>query len=237
MGKRSLICVAVMLALQFLQAPAEAGEVTWRVDTPKDTFNRSDLNSSYDIENVTVAIWDNAPDELWFYLHFAEVPSVTMFNDGRGSWASIFLDSNLDGKDDYEVSIAQTTMNSTSVAVQGELFDLKSTTMLSCNVNVWNNISSTGTATRTVSYSSTQAKYGLVADKKNNIIKFTPAVDIYTKATADYKAKLKATVKDATKAEQYYNQFDTTLKSRLEKAIEDSGRSPFVDFTLKKAGK
>jgi hypothetical protein len=83
----------------------------------------------------------------------------------------------------------------------------------------------------------TQAKYGLVADKKNNIIKFTPAVDIYTKATADYKAKLKATVKDATKAEQYYNQFDTTLKSRLEKAIEDSGRSPFVDFTLKKAGK
>jgi len=83
----------------------------------------------------------------------------------------------------------------------------------------------------------TQAKYGLVADKKNNIVKFTPAADIYTKATAAYKAKLKATVKDATKAEQYYNQFDTTLKSRLEKAIEDSGRSPFVDFTLKKAGK
>jgi hypothetical protein len=83
----------------------------------------------------------------------------------------------------------------------------------------------------------TQAKYGLVADKKNNIVKFTPAADIYTKATADYKAKLKAAKVDPTKAEQYYNQFDTTLKSRLEKAIEDSGRSPFVDFTLKKAGK
>ena len=84
---------------------------------------------------------------------------------------------------------------------------------------------------------STKATYGLVADKTNNIIKFTPAADIYAKATADYRTKLKATVKDATKAEQYYNQFDTTLKSRLEKAIEDSGRSPFVDFTLKKAGK
>jgi hypothetical protein len=83
----------------------------------------------------------------------------------------------------------------------------------------------------------TQAKYGLVADKKNNIIKFTPAVDIYTKATKDYAKKVKDAGIDLQTGKGYIEQFSTTLKSRLEKAIEDSGRSPFVDFTLKKAGK
>ena len=83
----------------------------------------------------------------------------------------------------------------------------------------------------------TQAKYGLVADKKKNIVKFTPAADLYAKATKDYQAKLMAAKVEPTLAKKYYDQFDTTLKSRLEKAIEDSGRSPFVDFTLKKAGK
>jgi len=84
---------------------------------------------------------------------------------------------------------------------------------------------------------STKAKYGLVADKANNIVVFKPAADIYTKATADFKTKLKAAKVDPTKAAQYYKEFDTAIKSGLEQAITKSNRNPFVDAAISKAGK
>jgi hypothetical protein len=84
---------------------------------------------------------------------------------------------------------------------------------------------------------STQAKYGLVADKKNNVVAFKPAADIYAKATADFKTKLKAAKVDPTKAAQYYQEFDTAIKSGLEQAIAKSNRNPFVDAAVSRAGK
>lgn len=84
---------------------------------------------------------------------------------------------------------------------------------------------------------STKAKYGLVADKANNIVVFKPAADIYAKATTDFKAKLKAAKVDPTKAAQYYKEFDTAIKSGLEQAITKSNRNPFVDAAISKAGK
>lgn len=84
---------------------------------------------------------------------------------------------------------------------------------------------------------STKATYGLIADKAKNIIVFKPAADIYAKATADFKTKLKAANVDPTKAAQYYKEFDTAIKSGLEQAITKSNRNPFVDAAISKAGK
>jgi hypothetical protein len=84
---------------------------------------------------------------------------------------------------------------------------------------------------------STKAKYGLVADKANNIVVFKPAADIYAKATADFRTKLRAAKVDPTKAADYIKQFDTAIKSGLEQAIAKSNRNPFVDAAISKAGK
>jgi hypothetical protein len=84
---------------------------------------------------------------------------------------------------------------------------------------------------------STKLKYGLVADKANNIVVFKPAADIYTKATKDFKTKVMAAKVEPTLAKKYYDQFDAALKSGLEQAITKSNRSPFTDAAISRAGK
>jgi hypothetical protein len=46
---------------------------------------------------------DLKPDEYWFFLNFAQAVTPNQFNDGRGSWAAIFLDTNNDGNDDFSL--------------------------------------------------------------------------------------------------------------------------------------
>lgn len=131
----TLFCLCASLSL-----PANASTVTWKVESPSDSYNRPDLNPNYDIEDVSVAIFDNDSDWLWFYLWFANVPSANMFNDSRGSWAGIFLDSNLDGADDYRLTIAQTTMPTDRTAVSGYIYNFATQSRTTCELKVFNNI-------------------------------------------------------------------------------------------------
>jgi hypothetical protein len=140
MKRRIFLCFIAAIALQGIHPATEASSVTWSVESPADTYNPPDLNPNYDVEDMSVAIFDNDSDWLWFYLWFKNVPQVNMFNDAGGSWAGVFLDSNLDGKDDYRLTIAQTTMTSNRTTVDGYLYNIGSQSRLSCSVRVFNNI-------------------------------------------------------------------------------------------------
>lgn len=134
------LVLVVLLVVTPLMPSAEGSTVTWKVESPNDTYNRPDLNSSYDIEDVTAAIFDNDTDGLWFYLWFANLPTANMFNDGRGSWAGVFIDSNLDGKEDYRLTIAQTTMRTDRTSVSGYIYNFATQSRMTCDLRVFNNI-------------------------------------------------------------------------------------------------
>jgi hypothetical protein len=139
---KKLFCSLLIFSFFSIQLSpwANASTVTWKVESPSDTYNRPDLNPNYDIEDVSVAIFDNDSDWLWFYLWFANVPSANMFNDSRGSWAGIFLDSNLDGDDDFRLTTSSTTMPTDRTAVNGYIYNFATQSRTSCELKVFNNI-------------------------------------------------------------------------------------------------
>jgi len=55
------------------------------------------------VQYVAVAEFDTSPTFYYFYLYFAEPVFQSQFSDERGSWAGVFLDTNLDGAADVEL--------------------------------------------------------------------------------------------------------------------------------------
>lgn len=139
-NKKLIAFWVLVFVFSAIAGPTQASTVTWKVDSPADTYNRPDLNPSYDIEDVSVAIFDNDSDNLWFYLWFKNVPFSNMFNDGKGSWAGIFIDSNFDGKEDLRLTIAQTSMTTDRTAVEGYVYNFATGSRMGCQVSVYNNI-------------------------------------------------------------------------------------------------
>jgi hypothetical protein len=102
MRRGILVCLLLLVSLLFPISSANAAWIQYQ-SSEADTYNRPELSAAFDITRVDFAISDTDPDEYWFFLNFAQAVTANQFNDGRSSWAGIFLDTNNDGKDDYSL--------------------------------------------------------------------------------------------------------------------------------------
>ena len=85
--------------------PISSAHAAWLQyqSSPADTFNSPDILPEYDITGINFAVSDTAPDEYMFFVQFTKGITPTLFADGLGSWAGVFLDTNDDGKIDYSL--------------------------------------------------------------------------------------------------------------------------------------
>ena len=123
-------------------SPASAA-VTWSKTTPLDiTFDGAIFNPQYDLQYTSAYIFDNDPDEINFYLEFAEIPTTNMFNTGKGSFGVIALDFNLDDKSDYALYVKDVTLTKDRSSVKGFSNSVVNgvNTYTSCEVSVFTNI-------------------------------------------------------------------------------------------------
>lgn len=133
-----------VLFVSLILVPIPSAQAAWiqYQSSEADTYNRPDLTAAYDITKVDFAISDTKPDEYWFFLNFAQAVKGGQFNDGRGSWAGIFLDLNNDGKDDYSLETSKKTYEENNYQ-SGDFIDRTSgspVTKSDCAVQTWTNL-------------------------------------------------------------------------------------------------
>ena len=85
----TVILIVITLAINSI-SPANAA-VTWSQTSSFDIgFNGSVFNSQYDLQYTSAYIFDNDPDKINFYLELAQVPTINMFNTGKGSFGVVY---------------------------------------------------------------------------------------------------------------------------------------------------
>ena len=141
MRGRFAFLIALLLSLQGLGfIPANAA-VTWSQVSKFDTvFDGKNPNSNYDLEFSSVYIFDNETDNIYFYLEFAQVPKIGMFNDGLDSFGFIGLDYDFNGAEDVRLSISRVTLTADRSTVPGDSYDKINSKYLTCPVGVFTNI-------------------------------------------------------------------------------------------------
>jgi len=101
--KTRVIAVASLLLISLVpMSSSNAAWVTYQ-SSPNDRFNAADVKPEYDVVSVDVAVSDETPNEIYFFLEFAQRISNSQFADGKGSWASVMLDMDNDGKADFSM--------------------------------------------------------------------------------------------------------------------------------------
>ncbi len=135
--------IGLVLALVFgslVSAPpiAEAG-VTWSAESPADSYNPPNLNSNFDLTSISAAIFDNDTEFVSFYANFQYAPKLSQFNDNRGSWMAIFLDLNLDGKAEYQLSF-DGNLKGDLTGIKGFAYNMITKEESPCSVDVFTNI-------------------------------------------------------------------------------------------------
>jgi len=141
MRRRIALLIAALLSLQGVGfAPANAA-VTWSQVSKFDAaYDGKTPNSLYDLQYSSVYIFDNETDNIYFYLEFAQVPTVNMFNDGLGSWGFIGLDYDLNGVPDLRLTASRITLTKDRSPVAGTIYDPINSRYLTCSVGVFTNI-------------------------------------------------------------------------------------------------
>jgi len=123
--------------------PARAA-LTWSQSSTLDiVYDGSVFNSQYNLDYTTAAIFNNSPDEINFYLEFAQTPTTKMFNTGKGSFGAILLDFDLDNKADFTLYAQDVTLNADLTGVKGFANSVINTknTYNDCAVSIFTNIS------------------------------------------------------------------------------------------------
>ena len=138
--RRLWIVFGLIFAFILPASPPANAAVTWSVSSPLDSYNPLGLNPLYDLTNVDAAIFDNAQDEINFYLYFSEIPSKNQFNDGKGSFAVISLDYNLDGAVDYYLFLDRVTLNTDLSSVKGYVHRVSDKSNPQCDLDIFTNI-------------------------------------------------------------------------------------------------
>jgi len=142
-GRNFLLLFTVFVAHVAIPISASAA-VTWSQRSKIDVaYDGSLYNSQYDLEYSSAYIFDNDQDSITFYLEFLQVPRVSMFNDGLGSFGIISLDYNQDGKEDFRLSTpsgVNLRTDRVSVAGRAHRYINGSGTISSCSVEVFTNI-------------------------------------------------------------------------------------------------
>jgi len=141
MRRGILVSLILMISLIFPISPASAAWIQYQ-DGPADTFNRSDLPAEFDITRTDFGVSDSKPDEYWFFLMFAVPVTSSLFADGKGSWAGVFLDINNDNKIDYSLETNSTPYEGNYYKA-GRFQDRTSGAPLDsfkCSVQTWTNL-------------------------------------------------------------------------------------------------
>ena len=136
----SLALVLTLVLSCFIPIHATHAAATWTATSKRDSYDRPDVDSRYNIEYVSTSIFDNSVDELYFYLHFTNMPKTDLFNDGKGSWAFIGLDYDGDDKSDIRLELSDVTLKTDRTAVSGEIYDTRSQSFPNCSVDIFTNI-------------------------------------------------------------------------------------------------
>jgi len=141
MRRRIALVIALLLSFQGLGFVPASAAVTWsQVSKFDSVYDGKTPNSLYDLEFSSVYIFDNETDNIYFYLEFAQVPRVGMFNDGLDSFAFIGLDYNFNGAEDVRLSISRVTLTTDRSTVAGDSYDKVNSKYLTCPVGVFTNI-------------------------------------------------------------------------------------------------
>jgi hypothetical protein len=98
-----MLVLALLGTMLLPITPAHSASKVFSTLTAQDTYNRSDLNPKYDIEQVEVGLFDNDLDQIHFWIRFKQPLTAAMFNDNQGSWAGILIDTT--GDEDEEIVI------------------------------------------------------------------------------------------------------------------------------------
>ena len=135
------ILLAIVTSLMSLSVQVVHAAVTWSASSPRDSFNRTDLNPGYDIENIDAAIFDNSTTDIWFFLNMKNLPSINIFNDARDSWGGVQIDTDFDGKADYSIALSGTTLRTDRSTVDGTAYRYSDKKYIDqCDVGVYTNI-------------------------------------------------------------------------------------------------
>ena len=142
MKRLAIVILLVLAIVAHSILPANAA-VTWSRTSPLDiTYDGSIFNPQYDLQYTSAYIFDNDPDEINFYLEFAQVPTINMFNTGKGSFGVIALDFDLDDKADYGLYVKDVTLAKDLSSSKGFANSILNgvNTYTSCDVAVFTNI-------------------------------------------------------------------------------------------------
>ena len=141
MRRRVALLIALLLSLQGVGLIPANAAVTWSQVSKFDTsYDGKTPNSNYDLEFSSVYIFDNETDDIYFYLEFAQIPRVGMFNDGLNSFGFIGLDYDFNGAEDVRLYVHKVTLTSDRSTVAGYSYDQKNSKNLTCSVGVFTNI-------------------------------------------------------------------------------------------------
>jgi hypothetical protein len=141
MRRRIAFLIALLLSLQGIGFTPATAAVTWSQVSKFDTaYDGKIPNSNYDLEFSSVYIFDNEVDNIYFYLEFAQVPTINMFNDGLGSWGFIGLDYDSNGVPDLRLTASRITLTRDRSSVSGTIYDPINSRYLTCSVGVFTNI-------------------------------------------------------------------------------------------------
>ena len=141
MRRRIALVIALLLSFQGLGFVPASAAVTWSQVSKFDVaYDGKTPNSLYDLQYSSVYIFDNETDNIYFYLEFAQVPTVNMFNDGLGSWGFIGLDYDLNGVPDLRLTASRITLTRDRSSVSGTIYDPINSRYLTCSVGVFTNI-------------------------------------------------------------------------------------------------
>ena len=139
-----LVLVLAITPIQIVLPQSADAAVTWRETSARDFYNMSRLDPRFDLDTVVAQIFDNDPDLIYFFLDFQSVPSASMFDDGKSSWAAIFIDVNNDENSDLRLSI-EDKMTTDLSSVPGYVYDLRTKNIVNCDLSVYNNIKAQNT--------------------------------------------------------------------------------------------
>ena len=118
--KRICTVFLIVITLVINSISSANAALTWSQSSTFDSnFDGSLYNAQYDLEYTSAGIFDNSADEIYFYLEFAKVPTVNMFNTGNGAYGAIYLDYDFNDKADFVLFTDDVNLKTDSTSVPG----------------------------------------------------------------------------------------------------------------------
>jgi hypothetical protein len=147
-SKRIKIIISLLaFSFAFIQLPAIStanaaeGYIVLQ-NGPLDRENFDDLPTDYDITQVSFGIEEEYPDYYNFFVSFINPIVPNQFDGSNGSFASVLLDIDNDGEQDYSIETSNKSYdgNYTHAAVLTDRRNDRNEVINSCDVETWSNI-------------------------------------------------------------------------------------------------